>query len=487
MTEKFEKEKNEECLEQAGKLETENSKLEASQGQEGVNEKEHINKMGVMPIKKLLLEMAWPAILSMTINALYNIVDSVFVAQISEDALTAVSIVNPIQMLIIALSVGSGVGINSLIARRLGARNQEAADQAASTGLRIGVLNYLVFLIVGVCFTGMFVSGYAEKGTFIYEEACKYMAIVTIGSFFINVQVVFEKILQSTGNMIAPMFCSLTGAIVNIVLDPILIFGLLGAPELGVAGAAIATVIGQVCGMIMGATIIFRGEHLVSIKIKGFKVDWKVVADIYKVGLPSIVMQSIGSFMIILYNMILVAYSTTAVAVLGVYFKIQSFVFMPVFGLNQGAMPIMGYNYGARDRDRLMLAYKEALKVAVIVMTLGTILFQLLPTQLLMLFDASDEMLTIGVPALRIISICFIPAAFGIINGTLFQGTGHGVYSLMCSLIRQLIGILPLAYILIRIGGVTLSWASFPLAEVIGLTYSALMLRKLYRTEIKTM
>lgn len=478
----------EECLDQTGELKMENAELEASQGQEdGVNEKEHINKMGVMPIKKLLLEMAWPAILSMTINALYNIVDSIFVAQISEDALTAVSIVNPIQMLIIALSVGSGVGINSLIARRLGARNQEAADQAASTGLRIGVLNYFVFLIVGIFFTGMFVSGYAEEGTFIYEEACKYMAIVTIGSFFLNVEVVFEKILQSTGNMMAPMFCSLTGAVVNIILDPILIFGLIGAPEMGVAGAAIATVIGQVCSMIVGAIVIFRGDHLVSIKIKGFKVDWKIVADIYKVGLPSIVMQSIGSFMIIFYNMILVAYSSTAVAVLGVYFKIQSFVFMPVFGLNQGAMPIMGYNYGARNRERLMLAYKEALKVAIVVMALGTLIFQTLPTQLLLMFDASEEMLAIGVPALRIISICFIPAAFGIINGTLFQGTGHGIYSLMCSLIRQLVGILPLAYILIRIGGVTLSWASFPLAEVIGLVYSALMLRKLYRTEIKTM
>ena len=442
------------------------------------------NKMGVLPIRPLLLGMAWPAILSMTISALYNIVDSIFVAKLSEDALTAVSIVSPIQMLIIALSVGSGVGINSLIARRLGAHRQEEADQAASTGLRIGVFNYLIFLLIGVCFTDIFVSGYAEKGGYIYQQAVIYMQIVCIGSFFLNMQVVFEKILQSTGNMIAPMICSLTGAVINIILDPILIFGLLGAPRLEVAGAAIATITGQLFGMLVGAFIIFKGEHLVNIQVKGFKFDWEIVVDIYKVGLPSIVMQSIGSVMIIFYNMILVAYSTTAVAVLGVYFKIQSFVFMPVFGLNQGAMPIMGYNYGAAKKDRLMQTYKEALKIALLVMALGLLLFQALPKQLLLMFDASADMLAIGVPALRIISLCFLPAAFGIITGTLFQGTGHGVYSLLCSVIRQLIGILPLAFILIRIGGVTLSWASFPLAELLGLAYSALMLQRLYKNEI---
>ena len=442
------------------------------------------NKMGILPIRPLLLSMAWPAILSMTISALYNIVDSIFVAKLSEDALTAVSIVNPIQMLIIALSVGSGVGINSLIARRLGAHRQEEADQAASTGLRIGLFNYLVFLLIGACFTGIFVSGYAEKGSEIYAQAVIYMQIVCIGSFFLNMQVVFEKILQSTGNMIAPMICSLTGAVINIILDPILIFGLLGAPRLEVAGAAIATITGQLFGMLVGAFIIFKGEHLVSIQVRGFKFNWEIVADIYKVGLPSIVMQSIGSMMIIFYNMILVVYSTTAVAVLGVYFKIQSFVFMPVFGLNQGAMPIMGYNYGAAKKDRLMQTYKEALKIALLVMALGLLLFQALPKQLLLMFDASADMLAIGIPALRIISLCFLPAAFGIITGTLFQGTGHGVYSLLCSVIRQLIGILPLAFILIRIGGVTLSWASFPLAELLGLAYSALMLQRLYKNEI---
>ena len=236
--------------------------------------------------------------------------------------------------------------------------------------------------------------------------------------------------------------------------------------------------------MLVAMVIVLKGEHLVKIQLKGFKMDWKVVADIYKVGFPSIVMQSIGSFMIIFYNMILVAYSTTAVAVLGIYFRIQSFVFMPVFGLNQGAMPIIGYNYGARNRGRMMETYKEALKVAFIVMAAGVLLFQLIPAPLLSIFDASEDMLRMGVPALRIISICFLPAAFGIVTGTLFQGTGHGMLSLYGSLIRQLVGILPLAYILIRIGGVTLSWAAFPLAEILGLTYSALMFRRLYKREL---
>jgi len=445
------------------------------------------NKMGSMPIGKLLLNMAWPAILSMTISAMYNVVDSIFVARISEDALTAVSLVNPVQMLIIAVSVGSGVGVNSLIARRLGAHNQKEADKAASTSIRIAFINYLLFLFMGIFVTAPFVAGYAEKGTAIYENAVTYLSIILIGSLFINVQVILEKVLQSTGNMVGPMICALTGAIVNIALDPVLIFGMFGLPRLEVAGAALATIIGQLCGMMVGIIIIVKGEHLVHIQLRGFKLDWKVIKDIYKVGFPSIIMQSLASFMVIFYNMILVAYSTTAVAVLGVYFKIQSFVFMPVFGLNQGAMPIMGYNFGARNKERLLKTYTTALKVALVVMILGLILFQTMPKHLLMMFDASPEMLEIGVPALRLISLCFPFAAFGIITGTLYQGTGYGVYSLIVSLTRQFFGILPLAFVLIRIGGVTLSWMSFPLAEGIGVVMSAIMLRRLFNKEIKNM
>ncbi|MBR3184360.1 MAG: MATE family efflux transporter [Firmicutes bacterium] len=443
------------------------------------------NKMGYMSIRPLMISMSLPAIISMTINALYNIVDSYFVARISEDALTAVSIIMPLQMMIIAVGVGTGVGINSLISRRLGARRQEDADKAATTGILLGVCNWLVFMLVGLLLPGAFVSAYAKPGTYIYEAATQYLMIVFCGSFFIFVQVNLEKILQATGNMKAPMICSMSGAITNVILDPIMIFGLLGFPKLGVVGAAIATVIGQVVGFTIGVCILFGGKnHLVNIRFKGFRPEKRIIKEIYQVALPSIIMQSIASVMNVLYNMILVAYSTTAVAVLGVYFKIQSFVFMPVFGLNQGVLPIIGFNYGARNKERVKEARKEGIRLALFFMVIGLILFQTIPDKLLLIFDASPKMLEYGVPALRIISLNFIPAAFGIMNGTVFQATGHGVYSLICSFIRQLVGIVPFAYLLAKIGGVTLSWFSFPIGEVLGLIYSFAMLNKLMKNEI---
>ena len=443
------------------------------------------NKMGYMPIRPLMISMSLPAIISMTINALYNIVDSYFVARISEDALTAVSIIMPLQLMIIAVGVGTGVGINSLISRRLGARRQEDADKAATTGILLGVCNWLVFMLVGLLLPGAFVSAYAKPGTYIYEAATQYLMIVFCGSFFIFVQVNLEKILQATGNMKAPMICSMSGAITNVILDPIMIFGLLGFPKLGVVGAAIATVIGQVVGFTIGVCILFGGKnHLVNIRFKGFRPEKRIIKEIYQVALPSIIMQSIASVMNVLYNMILVAYSTTAVAVLGVYFKIQSFVFMPVFGLNQGVLPIIGFNYGARNKERVKEARKEGIRLALFFMVIGLILFQAIPDKLLLIFDASPKMLEYGVPALRIISLNFIPAAFGIMNGTVFQATGHGVYSLICSFIRQLVGIVPFAYLLAKIGGVTLSWFSFPIGEVLGLIYSFAMLNKLMKNEI---
>ena len=446
------------------------------------------NKMGYMPIRPLMISMSLPAIISMTINALYNIVDSYFVARISEDALTAVSIIMPLQMMIIAVGVGTGVGINSLISRRLGAGRQEDADKAATTGILLGVCNWLVFMLVGLLLPGAFVSAYAKPGTYIYEAATQYLMIVFCGSFFIFVQVNLEKILQATGNMKAPMICSMSGAITNVILDPIMIFGLLGFPKLGVVGAAIATVIGQVVGFTIGICILFGGKnHLVNIRFKGFRPEKRIIKEIYQVALPSIIMQSIASVMNVLYNMILVAYSTTAVAVLGVYFKIQSFVFMPVFGLNQGVLPIIGFNYGARNKERVKEARKEGIRLALFFMVIGLILFQTIPDKLLLIFDASPKMLEYGVPALRIISLNFIPAAFGIMNGTVFQATGHGIYSLICSFIRQLVGIVPFAYLLAKIGGVTLSWFSFPIGEVLGLIYSFAMLNKLMKNEIDTL
>ena len=449
------------------------------------------NKMGYMPIRPLMLSMSLPAIISMTINALYNIVDSYFVARISEDALTAVSIIMPLQLMIIAVGVGTGVGVNSLISRRLGAKRQEDADKAAVTGLMLGLFDYLLFLIMGLILPGIFVGSYAEPGTYIHTAASQYLTIVFCGSFFINIQVIIEKILQATGNMKAPMICSMAGAITNLILDPIMIFGLLGFPKLGVVGAALATVIGQVVGFSIAMIILFgkknRDKHLVTIKFKGFRPEWRIVKEIYQVGLPSIIMQSIASVMNVLYNMILVTYSTTAVAVLGVYFKIQSFIFMPVFGLNQGVLPIIGYNFGARNSARVKEARKEGIRFALFFMVIGLILFQTIPDKLLLIFDASPKMLEYGVPALRIISLNFIPAAFGIMNGTVFQATGHGVYSLICSFIRQLVGIVPFAYLLAKIGGVTLSWFSFPIGEVLGLIYSFYMLNKLMKTEIDTL
>ncbi|MDD5922650.1 MAG: MATE family efflux transporter [Eubacteriales bacterium] len=442
-------------------------------------------KMGESPVGKLLLEMAWPAIVSMLIGALYNIVDSIFVGMLSEEAFTAVSLANPIQLLLISLNVGTGVGVNSLISRRLGAQRYDEADQAAGTGFRIAFFNWALFLLFGLFLAHPVMSIYTDNPTLL-RDAATYLRIVTVLSLFTSVDLEIEKILQSTGSMVWPMIISVSGAVTNIILDPIFIFGYFGVPRMEVAGAAIATVIGQFVSMTMGLIVFFRRKQAVSIQIKGFHVNWQVVKDIYAVGLPSVIMQSIGSFMLLGYNRIL-AENPTAVAVLVAYVQLPSFVFLPVFGLNQGAMPIMGYNFGARDRKRLMQTYRYGLAAAVIIMGAGLILFQTAPGALLRLFSANDSMLKIGIPALRRISLCFLPASFGIITSTLFQGTGHGVYSLWASMIRQMFCILPAAYILYHAYGVTASWFSFPLAEIFGVIYSVILLIHLYRKEIRNL
>lgn len=438
--------------------------------------------MGTAPIGRTLASMAWPAILSMTINALYNIVDSIFVSRISQDALTAVSFVMPMQMIMVSVTVGSGVGVNSLIARRLGSRNFDAANTAASISIRIGLINYLIFALIGLFVTDPFIRHYTSDPT-TYDYATTYMRYVFLLSMFSAVEVILEKVMQATGNMRGPMICAMSGAITNIILDPILIFGMFGLPKLGVAGAAIATVFGQFVAFVLAVSFL-RKQNTLKIQIRGYKMDWGVVKDIYSVGLPSIVMQAIGSIMIIGYNTILAA-EPVAVAVLGVYQKLQSFIFMPVFGLNQGAMPLMGYNYGARNKERLMKTYKLALIAALVIMAIGFILFQVAPEPFLQLFNADETMMAYGVKALRIISICFIPAAYGIMTSTMFQATGHAIYSLFSSLIRQLVGILPLAYFLYQMGGAELSWYSFPLAEILGMLYLSIMLWRLYNREIK--
>jgi putative MATE family efflux protein len=450
------------------------------------NEKISQNKMGTMPVGKLITSMSLPAMFSMIINALYNIIDSIFVGMIGEHALAAVTLVFPIQMLLISLGVGTGIGLNSLISRRLGERNFTKVNSAASHGILIAIANWVVFAIFGLFFSASFIKSFSDNPDII-ADGSSYGFIISVFSIFIMIHISAEKILQATGNMVLPMICSLVGATTNIILDPILIFGLLGAPEMGVTGAAVATVIGQFIGMSLCLFFLFFKEHEVKINLRNFRIDWLVLKDIYSVGLPSIVMQSIGSVMLIGLNAILIAFSEAAVAVLGVYFRLQSFIFMPVFGLVQGLMPIMGYNYGAKNKKRLMEAFKLGLKMAIIIMLIGMIIFQIFPVQMLKLFSASPEMLRIGTNALRIISTCFVFAAIGIIASTLFQAMGYGFFSLFISVLRQIVIILPLAWIFARFTEVAYVWLAFPLAELFSLTASILLLRYIYNKEIKNL
>ena len=438
-------------------------------------------KMGTAPMLPLIISMALPAMFSMLVQALYNVVDSYFVAQISEDALTAVSLAYPIQMLLIAFGMGTAVGINSLISRRLGEGNQEAADSAASHGVLLGILNWVIFALFGLFFTRSFFEAYTSAENII-SMGSDYLSIVCIYSFGLFIEANFEKTLQATGNMIWPMIFQLTGAVTNIILDPVFIFTL----DMGVAGAAIATVIGQIAALVFSSIILLTREHAVKIHFRSFRFDWQTVKQIYIVGIPAIIMQAIGSVMTLAMNAILVAFSKTAVAVFGIYFKLQSFVFMPVFGLTQGLMPILGYNYGARNRKRMLSCLKIGCVIGLLIMAAGTVLFWAIPDQLLMIFEASDEMLRIGRPALQYISLCFMPAALGILSSTLFQAMGRGFYSLIVSILRQLVVLIPAAWLLSHIS-LTAVWFAFPIAEVFSLITSVLLFLNLYRKIIRNL
>ncbi len=444
-----------------------------------------LNKMGVEPIPKLLLSMSWPAILSMTIAALYNMVDSIYVSRISEDALTAVSYIIPLQFIMISLAVGTGVGVNSLIARKLGARRFEEANRTAETSLLLSVFNWLIFASIGIFLAKPFMGIYTDDEV-IFSYAVEYLRIVTIFSFCAITEINLEKVLQSTGNMIAPMIISLSGCVTNIILDPVFIFGYFGVPRLEVKGAAIATVIGQTVSLIVAVFILKTREHAVQFNMKEFRLDWGIIRDIYSVALPSIVMQSVASVVLIAYNWILSA-TPVAVAVLGVYGKIESFVFMPVFGLQQGALPLMAYNFGARNKKRMMDTLKMSILISLIIISIGTAIFQLAPELPLSLFHAEGEMMELGIAALREISLCFIPAAIGISIGTTFQATGHGVYMLIESLIRQVVGVLPLAYFLYNFYGPKYTFYSYPLAEILGMIFGAVLFVYLYNKEIKNL
>lgn len=446
------------------------------------NKKE--NKMGSMPVNKLLISMSLPMMISMLVQALYNIVDSIFVSRINENALTAVSMAFPIQSLMIAIGAGTGVGVNALLSRSLGEKDYEKADKTAANGVFLFVLSYLLFLVVGlVVVTPFYLSQTADAQIIDYGK--QYLTIICCCSFGMYMQFVFERLLQSTGKTVYTMITQGTGAIINIVLDPIFIFGYFGIPRMGVAGAAVATVAGQIIAGIMGIVINEKKNTDIKLRIKGFIPDGKIIGQIYKVGIPSIIMQAIGSVMTYGMNRILIVFNSTAVAVFGVYFKLQSFIFMPVFGLNNGMVPIIAYNYGAGKRARLVKTLKYSIIYAVALMAAGFLAFQIFPAPLFALFDASETMLAIGVPALRTISFSFLFAGFCIVCGSLFQALGNGVYSMIVSIARQLFVLLPAAYLLSLAGNVNYVWLAFPIAEFMSLALTVFFLIRINQNVIR--
>ena len=443
------------------------------------------NKMANAPMLKLIISMSLPSMFSMLIQALYNVVDSIYVARFSQEALTAVSLAFPLQMLIISVAVGTGVGINSLVSRRLGEKRFDEADSAATHGVILAFLSWIAFVILGlICIEPYFSMMDASEN--VKQLSCTYTNIVVFASLGCFVQCILEKTLQATGDMINPMIFQLVGAVSNIILDPIFIFGYFGVPSLGIAGAAIATVSAQFIAMILSIIVVFKKSHDVHIRFQGFKWSNKTVKDIYVVGIPSIVMQAIASVLTTALNKILISFSEVAVSVLGIYFKLQSFVFMPVFGMTQGAMPILGYSYGARNKKRLLSALKYGLIIGITIMLIGTLIFWLVPQQLLMIFDATPEMLAIGIPALRTISLCFVAAAVGIMFSTMFQAVGLGINSLVVSLLRQIIILLPAAYFLSKIG-LSAVWYAYPIAEIGSLIASIVLYRRVYNARIMTL
>lgn len=433
--------------------------------------------MGVQRVGKLLFSMAVPMMISMLVQAFYNVVDSIFVARISENALNAVSLAFPLQNLMIAFGTGTAVGMNALLSRSLGAKKQEDADRAANTAIFLAICNSVVFALIGIFLSKPFFLAQTN-----IEEIVNYgtdYASVCLGfSFGLFFQFCFERLLQSTGRTSLAMCTQLIGAVINIILDPILIFGLLGFPALGVKGAAIATVAGQIIAAIVAVIINLKANPDVHIRLKHIRWHSATVKEIYKVGLPSIVMQSISSVMTFGLNKILIGFTETATAVFGAYFKLQSFIFMPVFGLNNGMVPIISYNYGAKNADRVKKTVKLTVVTAICIMSLGTILFESIPEVLLSFFNASENMVAIGVPALRIIAIHFMLAGFCIIAGSVCQAIGNPVHSLITSVCRQLIVLLPVAWLLSKTGVLDAVWFAFPIAELFSLVLSSIFLRK---------
>ena len=442
------------------------------------------NKMGTMPENKLLLSMAVPMMLSMMVQALYNVVDSIFVSRISEDALTAVSLAFPVQNLIIAIGVGTGVGINALLSKSLGEKNQKLANKAAHNGAILMILSALVCTLFGIFGSHWFFTTQTDNPVLI-DYGTKYLSIVMTFSFGIFGQFITERLLQATGRTTLSMYTQLLGAVTNLILDPILIFGYFGLPAMGITGAAVATVIGQIASAAFGVWLNVKKNPDIQLNPKELVPDFSVIKKIYSVGVPSIIMGSIGSVMTYGLNQILMGFSSTATAVFGVYFKLQSFIFMPVFGLNNGMVPIIAYNFGAKNKDRMIRTMKLAMMYAVGVMFVGFLVMQIFPAQLFGLFDASADMLTIGIPALRFISISFLFAGFCIIAGSTFQALGNGMLSMIISIARQLVVLLPVAYLLSLTGKLNLIWLAFPIAELVSMVLSAFFLYRIYHQVVK--
>ena len=444
------------------------------------------NKMGYMPINKLLLSMAVPMMISMLVQAMYNVVDSVFVSYVGEDALTAVSLAFPIQNLMISIAVGTSVGVNALLSKSLGEKRQDAANRAADNGLFLALLGTVAFMLFGAFCSGPFFAS-QTKDPQILRYGTEYLSVVCVFCFGMFFQVMLDKILISTGKTMLTMFTQGLGAIFNIIFDPLFIFGIGPFPKMGVTGAAVATVLGQIAAMALSLFFNLKKNPEVQLTLRGFRPHLPTIQRIYAVGVPSILMSSIGSVMTLAINNILMAFSSTATAVFGVYFKLQSFVFMPVFGLNNGMVPIISYNYGARNKARVKATFRYAVIYATAIMLVGLAIFQLLPNQLLNIFNASDEMLRIGDVALRVISPSFLFAGAAIVASSMFQALGNGVFSLIVSVGRQLVVLVPVAYLLSLAGRLELVWWAFPIAEIASVLLSLLFLRRIFRTVIDPM
>ena len=434
-------------------------------------------RMGEMPEGKLLLQMAVPMMLSMLVQALYNVVDSIYVAQVSEDCLSALSLAFPAQNIMIGLGTGTGVGVSTLVSRSLGRRDTEQAGRVGGTAIFLSACCWALMALFGIFLAKPFIYSQTDIES-IRGYADSYLQIVTIGSLFVYLEICVERLLQSTGQTKLSMWTQMIGAVTNIILDPFFIYGWFGLPAMGTAGAAIATVIGQAVGAGVGWLFHVKRNRELPIRLNQIRPYGRIIREIYAIGIPSILMMCIGSVTNYLMNIILIGFTSTAIAVYGAYFKIQSFFFMPVFGINNGLIPIIGYNYGARKRERIYRAFRWGVLYASCFMLLGFALFQLVPGALLGVFKPTETMLSIGVPALRRISVSFLFAGFCIVAGSTCQALDKSMYSFFISILRQLVVLVPAAWLLSRTGDVNMVWWAFPIAELMSLAASALFLRR---------